>query len=542
MNLVSVPVAVIGGITLYVGVYHFFLYLKRQISNTEDFSFALTCFSMALYDLFAVCGYNSASVADGIKWQRAQVATLSLIGATFIWFTVDYARVRSRKWRNGFAVFFILSSLTVLLDRSGMFFQTDKPAVKVISLPFGLGITYHEVASGWMTTVLSAAGLFVFVYAFGVALRLHREDRNRARPLLASCVVFCIGLCNDALIQMEVYRSIYLVEYTYMAIVLMMTYSLSLEVVKSAEIKEAVERAYRKLVETSQMLTGSSEQVKEVTHSINEAMKEVYTGTQSQNDHIKNSHRTISDLLANIHSISREAQQGATITQDTAHRIASSLEVMKQSFDRIANVEQSVSEMSKTIEQFTSHSKKIDAMVDFINDIAHRINVLSLNVAIEATKSGSANSGLMIVSREIRQLAKSTRDHTNEITDVILDFQTDIAKVKKAMQEGLVHVRELGHATGVSRSGLDDILHLIEDEQTRLQRISSKILDLREYSQQVEKEMGTVAGVSENNMKTAERVNEGTREMSFRMAELSRLAVSLRETVSAEEGALAGGL
>ena len=420
MNLLSVPVAVIGGITLYVGVYHFFLYMKRQVANPEDLSFALTCLSMALYDLFAVFGYNSHTLAEGMRWQRAQVATLSLIGATFIWFTVDYARSQTRQWRNFFAVFFVLASTVTLADRSGMSFPCGQTCREdhFASLPPGDHLLRGGCPGG-CTTVLSGMGFLVFVYAFLIALRLYRSDKNRAKPLLASCVIFCVGLCNDALVQMEVYQSIYLVEYTYMAIVLMMTYFLSLEVVKSAEIKEAVETAYRKLVETSQMLTGSSEQVNVVTTRINEAMNQVYAGTQSQNDHIKNSHQTINDLLANIHNISREAQQGAAITQDTAHRIASNLEVMKQSFDRITNVERSVTEMSQTIEQFSSHSQKIGSMVDFINDIAQRINVLSLNVAIEATKSGSANSGLMIVSKEIRQLAKNTKDHTKEISDVI---------------------------------------------------------------------------------------------------------------------------
>jgi methyl-accepting chemotaxis protein len=188
---------------------------------------------------------------------------------------------------------------------------------------------------------------------------------------------------------------------------------------------------------------------------------------------------------------------------------------------------------------FSSHSRKIESMVDFINEIAQRINVLSLNVAIEATKSGAANSGLMIVSKEIRQLAKNAKDHTKEITDVITDFQGDIEKVRKTMLEGAGHVKQLGQITGLSKSGLDEILKLIEDEEARLHRISSKILDLRTYSHQVEKEMGTVANVSESNLKTAERVNEGTREMSRRMAELSLLAVSLRQTVSGDQQALA---
>ena len=54
MSALSVPVAVIGGITLYVGWYHLFIYFKRQIKTPVDRSFAITCFNMALYDVFCV--------------------------------------------------------------------------------------------------------------------------------------------------------------------------------------------------------------------------------------------------------------------------------------------------------------------------------------------------------------------------------------------------------------------------------------------------------------------------------------------------------
>ncbi|MBW2381990.1 MAG: hypothetical protein JRG92_00085 [Deltaproteobacteria bacterium] len=44
MNAHSIPVLVMAGITLYVGVYHLFLYLRLR-RNRWDLTFALTCCS-----------------------------------------------------------------------------------------------------------------------------------------------------------------------------------------------------------------------------------------------------------------------------------------------------------------------------------------------------------------------------------------------------------------------------------------------------------------------------------------------------------------
>jgi methyl-accepting chemotaxis protein len=538
MHVLSVPVAVIGGVTLYVALHHLFLYARRTVKKPVDLSFAILCLTMSLYDAFCVGAYNNHSLVTGLFWQRCQVATLSLIGAAFAWFVVDYTENRNRRWRNFFAVYFVLAALLALFDNTGLSWQTAKPAVKAIPLPAGLDITYYEVVPGIMTTLVSLMGVAIFVYAFVLGVRLYRQgDHAKARPLFWSVAFFCIGLCNDAAVQSGLYRSIYLIEYTYMGIVVMMAYFLSKEIIRSAEMRDAVQRAYDQLVETSYRLSGSSQEVHSVTKNIDEAMNQVYSGTQMQSVHIKNSHRTIGDLLANIHAISREAQQGASITQGTAKRIADNIVSLKDAFDRIKTAEKSLSDMRGTIETFAGHSKKVDSILGLIDDIASRINVLSLNVAIEASKAGSRDGGFMIVANEIRQLAKNTKAHTDDIAELISTFQEDIANVRTAMRNGIEQFQELTQTTERSRSGLNDILRLTEDEEQRLQRISTRILDLREYSQQVEKEMGTVAHVSEQNLKTAERVNTSTKAMTASMQELSTLADSLRATAT---GGIAG--
>jgi methyl-accepting chemotaxis protein len=485
---------------------------------------------MAVYEILAVLAYNDPSMETGFWLQRVQVATLSLIGASFTWFIVYYADVRDKRIRNFLTVYFVLAAVLVLTDGTGLSWRPDQPAVKVISLPFGLGVTYYEVTPGPMTQLLSAMGVLVFVYAFYLALRLSRTGQHhRARPLFLAVLFFCLGLVNDASVQARLYRSVYIIEYTYLGIVMLMAYFLSLEVVRSAEMREAIEIAYAKLVDTSRTLTGSSERVHTATRNIDEAMTEVFSGTQSQNDHIKNSHKTINDLLANIHAISREAQQGAQASQDAGHRISQSLAGLKQTFEGIQSVEATLGGIWEVLESFTAYSRRIDQTAEFIGEIASRINVLSLNVAIEANQSGASRSGFEIVAREIRSLAKTTKEHAREIAELIVNFRNDTERLKASMREGVEGFHGLTRITDESRERLNAILALVEDEESRLLRISTRILDLRTFSQQVEKEMGTVAHVSERNLKTAERVNVHTREMSSKMVELSRLAESLRE-------------
>ena len=74
MNVLSVPVLVMAGIMFYVGVYHLLIYL-RQKQQREHWTFTLSCLAMGLYNLLTAGLYNVTSAAEGVHWQRAQVAT-----------------------------------------------------------------------------------------------------------------------------------------------------------------------------------------------------------------------------------------------------------------------------------------------------------------------------------------------------------------------------------------------------------------------------------------------------------------------------------
>jgi methyl-accepting chemotaxis protein len=78
--------------------------------------------------------------------------------------------------------------------------------------------------------------------------------------------------------------------------------------------------------------------------------------------------------------------------------------------------------MMQTSEQFSvlsTRSREMVAFVNLINDIADKVNLLSLNAAIEAARAGEAGRGFAVVADEISKLADATTHNAKEIEKLI---------------------------------------------------------------------------------------------------------------------------
>ena len=136
MNILSIPIIILATVSAYVGFSHLYIYFRREFRHREDLTFAITCLAMSLYDIFSIGMYNAGNISNGIIWQRAQVATLALIGIAFIWFVADYTGYIKRRWMYIISAFFSIMVLFQLVITNGFSYNRDQPAIKNIELPF----------------------------------------------------------------------------------------------------------------------------------------------------------------------------------------------------------------------------------------------------------------------------------------------------------------------------------------------------------------------------------------------------------------------
>jgi AraC-like DNA-binding protein len=225
MKWVSIPPALMAAVSFYVGFYYLLMFARRR-SERENCAFAITCFSIALYDIFCAGLYNASSLEQGMFWQRLQFAVLALFTISVSWFIYHFVRYRSR------VPFIIITAWLSVFFLLGVFIRNDLtlsaalPFVKTIRLG-DIVITYNEVDPGiiysiqYLSMILAAAfGFFVLVQHY------MSDDQTETRPILVSMILFFAAAVNDVLVGAGLYPFIYLLEYTYLFIILSMAYVL----------------------------------------------------------------------------------------------------------------------------------------------------------------------------------------------------------------------------------------------------------------------------------------------------------------------------
>jgi PAS domain S-box-containing protein len=254
MNTISIPVVAMASISFYVGFYHLSIYTRRR-QHREDLTFALLCFIVVFYEALCAGLYNATSVAEGARWQRAQFATLSVFVPVFLWFVSDYTREKPGIPIYLYSIAYLCLFIIQLVDRSDLTLLMDQPSIKNITLPYIQPVTYYEVTPGLLSTVQGILGVFSTTYIVIMGIRYFRRGHKReAMPLILAVIPMYVAGFHDTLVANGVYHFIYLIEYAYLAIIVVMAYSLSNTVVEAAIAKDALrksEERFRSLVETT---------------------------------------------------------------------------------------------------------------------------------------------------------------------------------------------------------------------------------------------------------------------------------------------------
>jgi len=232
----SIPAVVLASITLYTGVYHLLLSYRRRRKRT-DLTFALSCFAMGIYDISCAGLYSSHTVESGMMWQRVQMVSLAFVGITFIWFCSDYTGAVSRRFRWASSAFFAVMALVMALAPPALIFRVDRPILRAFRF-MGSAVSYREVEFTLVGTLFQLLCILAFIYMLIVGLRFYqRESRARAVPLVAALVCFFFGAVHDVGVAGGLIQSIYILEYSYMGMVVLMAVRLSTEIAEISETR-----------------------------------------------------------------------------------------------------------------------------------------------------------------------------------------------------------------------------------------------------------------------------------------------------------------
>ncbi len=133
------------------------------------------------------------------------------------------------------------------------------------------------------------------------------------------------------------------------------------------------------------------------------------------------------------------SQQRATAACDSGRTIADLVKSSVVAVDGlIRGVSTSLLETNQnsarvgTLEQV---SRRIDKIVDSIATVSIQTNMLAVNGSIEAARAGEFGKGFMVVSTDIRNLARESAENADRIKDVVKATQDQIVAVRRDLEQ-----------------------------------------------------------------------------------------------------------
>lgn len=180
-----------------------------------------------------------------------------------------------------------------------------------------------------------------------------------------------------------------------------------------------VGRSVRVMARSGQALSSSSEQINAATASSKQELDRVAIA--------------MARMAGSVHEVARSSGEAAQAVSAADEQAQSGVRLADRAVEGMQRLAADVSQAADAMTRLQSDSENIGVVLDVIREVAGRINLLSLNAAIEAARAGDAGEGFTVVADEVRRLAQRTQEATREIGILIGGLQRTANEAARQM-------------------------------------------------------------------------------------------------------------
>lgn len=258
------------------------------------------------------------------------------------------------------------------------------------------------------------------------------------------------------------------------------------------EITEKIHDSASNTTSASNQLTGASRQLSSGSTSSASSLEETVASLEELSSMVK----TNTDHAKEANALSQKSKESAE------------------------HGEQEIAKLINAMSTIAAGSKKIEDIINVIDDIAFQTNLLALNAAVEAARAGEQGKGFAVVAEAVRNLAQRSAIAAKDIATLIKENVSKSEEGAKIAEVSGVVLTEI--VTNVKKvSDLNNEISLASQEQ------SSGI-------QQISQAMNQLDRLTQGNAASAEELNTSSEVLQTQSAQFVEVVRQLRVLVDGD--------
>jgi methyl-accepting chemotaxis protein len=190
---------------------------------------------------------------------------------------------------------------------------------------------------------------------------------------------------------------------------------------------------------------------------------------------------------SDVNSMSVKLTDLAGIIKEMGESVSQSLVVASEITEKARSGEKSLMEMEQNMARIGESSGQMKSIVGIINEISDRINLLSLNAAIEAARAGDAGRGFAVVADEISKLADGTAASIKEITALINANESETHKGEAVIHRTSDLIRAIITGVDAINKSIGGIVKFRDRQSEAGSSVTASISSLSERSEFISK-------------------------------------------------------
>ncbi|MDH5655150.1 MAG: adenylate/guanylate cyclase domain-containing protein [Spirochaetia bacterium] len=222
MKWYAIAPVIFAALSLYVGIYHLWLFHNRR-NDRVNLSFGITAIFMALACLFTSFQYNAPTIEASLWPMKLNFATLALFAIAFLYFIYVLLEKPLNKFFYITSVLNATQSAVLIFLESPLTISVEGAEPKVVEW---MDIVYNEAQTGIILDIWFLMVFIIMGYSQYLLIQKYRSGSRYLLPAVVSIIVFFICSISDILILQRVYSFMYLFEWGFTTIIVNMAYTL----------------------------------------------------------------------------------------------------------------------------------------------------------------------------------------------------------------------------------------------------------------------------------------------------------------------------